>query len=102
MKWLLATCIMLFVTSWAFASVDSEIRAKAAREWPRDYNMQKFVIDQQHEALDKLRTMRTPAGMPADVYKNIREDAVNRWPGDYVMQVFVINQQVEAWRSLNR
>ncbi|HEX9048571.1 MAG TPA: ankyrin repeat domain-containing protein [Verrucomicrobiae bacterium] len=76
------------------------IRAKAAKEWPTDYDMQAFVIKKQTEAYNWVASTSSAPGVPQTVFAQIKAKAAEEWPDDYDMQKFVINKQVQAYRGL--
>lgn len=77
------------------------IKNNCQKEWPNDYRMQKFCIDQQKDALQKLRAGR-PSDIPKDVFKKIRNKCSRKWKNDFRMVLFCEIQEFEAWRQLNR
>jgi hypothetical protein len=85
----------------ATSDISSSIRAFAEKEWPDDYEMQKFVINQQTEAYNWVVTATSATGVPQDVFEKIKIKAADEWPNDYAMQKFVINQQVNAYTDLH-
>jgi hypothetical protein len=85
----------------AVADISSTIRAKAEKEWPGDYEMQKYIINQQTSAYNWLVTASTASGVPQNVFDQIRTKAAGEWPDDYEMQKYEINQQVKAYTELH-
>ncbi|MDY6791548.1 MAG: hypothetical protein SWH54_09790 [Thermodesulfobacteriota bacterium] len=77
------------------------IKNNCQKEWPNDYRMQKFCIDQQKDALKKLRAGR-PADIPKDIFIKIRNKCSRKWKNDFRMVLFCERQECEAWRQLNR
>jgi GYF domain 2 len=80
--------------------VMQKIRAAAAREYPDDYVMQKYTVEQQCEAFSELRKLRVP-NIPPNVFAKMSASAAEEYPDDYVMQKYTIEQQLEAYRDLN-
>jgi len=85
----------------AVSDISSSIRAFAEKEWPGDYEMQRFVIDQQTEAYNWVVTSSSATGVPQEVFDQIKTKAASEWPDDYEMQKFEINQQVKAYTELH-
>jgi len=85
----------------AGSDISRSIRAFAEKRYPDDYDMQKFVINQQTEAYNWVVSVSSPAGVPQEVFEQIKTRAAHRYPDDYDMQKFVINQQTEAYTDLH-
>ncbi len=79
--------------------VSAAIRARAARDWPGDYDMQQYVIRMQERSYMNVQNHRS--NIPASVQEQIKADAARRWPGDYDMQEYVINKQTQAYQAIN-
>ena len=101
--WILGLCLVVAVAGNVSAAdrhdgyqgAEQIIRQKCEGEWPGDFNMMKYCIDQQRLALQKLRQRasgRTPG--------NIMDKCANEWPLDFNMREYCIGQQVEALRAL--
>src|SRR3989304_230987 len=76
------------------------IKNKAIREWPNDWNMQKFVIKQQIEGYNYVKSYRN-SQVPSDILSIIKQKAASEWANDWNMQKFVIRQQVGAYLELS-
>jgi len=83
------------------SDISVSIRAFAEKEWPDNYDMQKFVINQQTEAYNWIATASSATGVPQAVFDNIKAKAADQWPDNYDMQKFEINQQVKAYNELH-
>lgn len=82
-----------------YSDADQVIKEHCAAEWPDDFFMQKSSIEQQKQAVSKLKK-----GRPADITENefsvIRKKAALDWPKDFFMRANQEQQQFEALRSL--
>ncbi|HEY5043032.1 MAG TPA: ankyrin repeat domain-containing protein [Verrucomicrobiae bacterium] len=85
----------------AVSDISRSIRAFAEKEFPDDYNMQEFVINQQTEAYNWVVTASSATGVPQGVFEQIKAKAAEEFPDDFNMQKFVINQQVKAYTDLH-
>lgn len=90
-----------FISTKSFYSIKKDICKKAEQEWPDDYGMQKYVIEEQTKAYKELKNYRA-SDIPSRVLKAITQKALREWPGDYGMQIYAIKEQVEAYRELHR
>jgi len=66
------------------------------KEWPGDYKMQAFCLDQQNAALEAMAT-RNMTGL----FEDIRYKCAEEWPTDFKMRDFCEKQQIEAYEKLN-
>lgn len=57
----------------------ANIAKNAANEWPDDYTMQKYVIDQQCKAYNEFKELRASAIVPKDIMTNIMVLALKDW-----------------------
>lgn len=74
------------------------VTERAAKEYPDNYVMQKFVRKTQIEAYRVIKTLQDP-GIPADVLARILSKAIDDYPDNYVMQKFVIETQIKAYHD---
>jgi hypothetical protein len=82
-----------------YAEAPQVIRMKCQRDWPDDFQMQHFSVDQQLQAVAALRAGR-PDNVPDEVFQVIRRKAARDWPDDYCMRLFTEQQQVKAFHTL--
>ncbi len=80
-------------------NAESLIREKAKREYPNDFEMQRYVIKQQTKALQELKRNK-PEDIPEDVFKQIKSKAKEDYPNDFTMQKHIENQQLESYRKI--
>ena len=93
----------LLVTAQAIAEMPADvlaqIKAKAAKDFPDDYNTQKYVIDTQRSAYVQVKNY-SAQGVPSDVLEKIMHKAERDFPNDYSTQKYVIDTQVVAYKSM--
>jgi hypothetical protein len=82
-----------------YSDSDQIIKEHCAAEWPDDFFMQKSSIEQQRQAVSKLKKGR-PADIPENEFSVIRKKAALDWPKDFFMRASQEKQQFEALRSL--
>src|ERR1017187_1213954 len=81
------------------SDVDAVIRHHCEREWPDDFSMRAYCIQQQREAAAKLR-LGGPVDVPEDVLRGIRRKCATQWPDDYAMRVYCEEQQFAGYRKV--
>lgn len=79
---------------------ESTIKPFCRKEWPKDYEMQKYCVDEQKKALAKLLEEK-PNDIPSKIFDAIRVKCREEWPNDYNMRFFCEKKQIKAWRDLN-
>jgi len=82
-------------------SHESIIREKAKREYPSDFEMQKYVMKQQMNAFQELKKSK-PNDIPDNVFKQIRGKAKEDYPSDFEMQKHVEDGQIASYRNLKQ
>ncbi len=78
-----------------YKNADQIIKNKCSQDWPQDFVMQKYCIDQQNEALAKLKS-RTSANTPQSIIDKCERD----WHFDFQMREYCESEQFKAYRSL--
>ena len=78
-------------------SIDEEIKARAAEEWPDDYAMQAYEYKRQREAWDEMRRYASSAALGKIVAKARRE-----WPDNYTMQRYEVQRQLKGLEDLSK
>ena len=84
-------------------NIVKQIKADAKVEWPKDYNMQLYEINNQKTAyisLDKLKR-KGAKGVPFNIVKEITKKAKAEWPRDYTMQLYETENQIKAYKEIN-
>ena len=82
------------------SNIQQQIKRDANNKWPRNYEMQKYMIDNQTEAYYEVRYYKNYK-VPDKVLKGIISRAKGKWSGNYEMQAYEINNQVEAYLAIN-
>lgn len=82
------------------AEVMEKIRVFAQQEYPDDYSMQKYTIEEQSESFSAIKQLDA-SNIPADVFNQICQQAAIEYPDDYSMRKYEIEEQVEAYRHLH-
>jgi hypothetical protein len=75
------------------------IEQHCEREWPEDFSMRAYCLNQQQEAVEKLRQGR-PSDIPEEIFHQIRRKCAREWPDDFSMRLYSEEQQIAAFRSL--
>lgn len=73
------------------AKVIEGLKSKAKRDWPNDYAMQEYWINEQMTAYEYMLTIEN---------NSIKEQAQRDWPLDFLTQKFWYNEQLEAKERL--
>ena len=77
--------------------VATKIKNKAALDWPNDYQMQVFQIEQETKAYNEIQAL----SKTVDYNSTILQKAIKDWPDDYQMQLFQYEQELKAYNELN-
>jgi hypothetical protein len=85
----------------AVSDISRSIRAKAEKEWPGDYEMQRYEINKQTDAYNWLVIASSATGVPQQVFDQIKIKAASEWADDYEMQKYEITKQVKAYVELH-
>jgi hypothetical protein len=83
-----------------YAEAEAVIEQHCEREWPDDFSMRAYCIEQQQQAVAELRR-GCPADIPESVFREIRRKCAREWPDDYSMRKYSEEQQVTAYRKLH-
>ena len=84
-----------------YSEADEVIEQHCEREWPDDFSMRVYCLDQQRQAVTKLRE-GGPGDIPDEIFHGIRLKCAREWPDDYSMRVYCEEQQVTAFRKAQR
>lgn len=82
-----------------YSEAEEVIAQHCEREWPDDYSMRAYCIEQQQQAVAQLRRGR-PVDIPEDIFHQIRRKCAREWPDDYSMRLYSEEQQVTAYRKV--
>ncbi|GGH56918.1 hypothetical protein GVY41_13930 [Frigidibacter albus] len=74
----------------------AKIKQRAAEEYPNDYSMQAYEIDQQIEALNKLSGYLEQFGEDNEIANTCITKAMSDWPENYSMQLYEFEGQLNA------
>lgn len=75
------------------------IKSRSKTEWANDYSMQEHYINEQIQALEKIKKLKNEVKNDADKSRIVQK-AIREWPEDYTMQVHISNQEIEAYLRL--
>lgn len=80
---------------------ESVLKIYCHKEWPDNYEMESYCVDQQRKAVRALndRTAAT-ASVPQEVFGRVRGFCSGEWPGNYEMRDYCEKQQIEAYHKL--
>lgn len=70
-------------------------------EWPDDYSMQEYYINEQSEALKNFLKLQEEIKNIPEKFK-IFQKAVSEWPKDYTMQLYHAKEQLEALENIRK
>jgi hypothetical protein len=84
-----------------FAGADDIIARHCEQEWPDDFNMRAYCMQQQQQALENLKR-DAPAGVPDDVFLKIRQKCAREWPNDFNMRHYCQQQQIAAYLGIQK
>lgn len=82
-----------------FANAQMVIEKHCEAEWPDDYSMRAFCIEQEERALQQLKEGR-PADIPEDVFHTIRRHSAEQWPDQFSMRLFTEQEEIKSFRKL--
>ncbi len=88
-------------TGGGYANAQTIIETHCEQQWPDDYSMRAFCIEQQERALGQLKSGR-PIDIPEDVFHKIRRRSAEQWPTDFSMRLFAEQQEFESYRKLQK
>jgi len=75
------------------------IKSKSKIEWPDDYSMQEYYINEQIQALENIKVLKENVKNHAEKSRII-DKAIREWPQDYTMQIYKANEEIEAYLRL--
>jgi hypothetical protein len=95
-----ATTAELFQTD-EYGDAEEVIARHCEREWPDDFNMLAYCIEQQREAVATLKA-GAPDDIPAATFLQIRRRCAREWPDDYNMRHYCEQQQITGYRQVQK
>ena len=75
------------------------IKSRSKTEWPDDYSMQEYYINEQIHALENIKKLKNEVKNHVEKAR-IVDRAVREWPQDYTMQIYKANEEIEAYSRL--
>jgi len=82
-----------------FANGQRIIERHCEEQWPENYSMRAFCIEQEENALDQLKGGR-PSDIPEDVFRTIRRRCAEQWPTNFSMRLFTEQEEFKSFRKL--
>jgi TIR domain len=83
-----------------YADAEEVISRHCEREWPDDYSMRSYCIEQQRQAVRSLR-QGGPGDIPPEIFARIRAKCAHEWPDDYSMRHYAEQQQIAGYRQVH-
>jgi len=82
-----------------YADADTIIKHHCEKEWPKDFQMRAYCIDEQRKAAATLK-LGGPQDVPEEVFESIRSSCALEWPDDYKMRAYCETEQLEGYRKV--
>lgn len=82
-----------------FKNGQAIIEKHCEEQWPDNYSMRAFCIQQEERALNKLKDGR-PSDIPDDIFRRIRRRCAEQWPTNFGMRLFTEQEEVKSYRKL--
>jgi hypothetical protein len=76
------------------------INERSKKEWPNDYSMQEFYINNQLQALTDMKKLQNEVKNHTQK-SGIVQRAIIEWPNDFEMQLHRSNEEIQAYLRLN-
>lgn len=83
-----------------YMNAEEIIKRKITADYPDDFDMQIYVKEKQHAALEELRR-GGPRDIPENIFTKIRNNAKTDYPDDFDMQLYIEQKQCMAYRKLH-
>jgi hypothetical protein len=83
-----------------YGDAEAVIRHYCERQWPDDFSMRAYCIQQQREAVANLK-LGGPQDIPKEVFDSIRRKCAAEWPDDYTMRLYCEEQQIVGYRHVH-
>ena len=99
--------LLIFSLAFAGSRYDYQgsrkiIKRHCKIEYPDDYDMRVYCINEQKKAFRSLRNKKYFKNIPTGVCRTIRKKCEYEWGDDYAMQLYCEKNQVKAWYKLQR
>jgi hypothetical protein len=82
-----------------FANGPAIIEKHCEEQWPQNYSMRAFCIEQEENALDQLKGGR-PSDIPQEIFRKIRQRCAEQWPTNFSMRLFTEQEEFKSFRKL--
>jgi hypothetical protein len=82
-----------------YANAQMIIAKHCEEQWPDNYSMRAFCIDQEESAVQELKEGRPP-DIPEDVFRRVRRNAAEQWPNQFSMRLFTEQEEYKSFRKL--
>jgi hypothetical protein len=82
-----------------YADAAAIIKYHCEKEWPKDFQMRAYCIEEQRKAAATLK-LGGPKDVPEDVFESIRSRCALEWPDDYTMRAYCETEQLEGYRKV--
>lgn len=79
------------------STIERQVKDRAERKWPNDFDMQAYNIKSQREAFDKLNAKQCPSRLSWSEFESLQNAARQKWPDDYSMQLYSYEKAVEDY-----
>lgn len=84
-----------------YGGAEAIIEKHCEEEWPDNYSMRQFCIDEEERAVAALRT-GSPGDIPETIFRQIREKAAADWPSNFSMRLFTEQEEFKSYRKLQQ
>jgi TIR domain len=84
-----------------YADAQTVIEKHCEEQWPDNYSMRAFCIEQEERAVGQLRAGR-PADIPENVFRRIRGHSAEQWPTNFSMRLFMEQEEFKSYRKLQQ
>jgi hypothetical protein len=82
-----------------YANSQTIIEKHCEEQWPDNYSMRAFCIEQEERAVEQLKESRPP-DIPEDIFRRIRRHAAEQWPDQFSMRLFTEQKEFKSYRKL--
>ncbi len=77
------------------------IKENSKLNWPDDYTMQEYYINEQITALNKLLALSSNTRNDQEILRII-DNAIRNWPDDFSMQLYTAEEEIAAYTKLKQ
>jgi|GEM_PF-2550985 len=76
------------------------IKEQSKIEWPDDYSMQEYYINEQLQSLSEVKKLQNEVKNHTEKNRIVQR-AIIEWPKDYGMQLYKATEEIKAYERLN-